>query len=601
MKKLFDWLDDRTGYRKITKEALYEPIPGGARWRYIWGSTLTFAIAVQFITGMFLWMAYSPSAQTAWESVYYIQHEMKGGWILRGIHHWTAQAMTILLVLHLMQVLIDGAYKAPRELNFWTGLILLQLVLGLSLTGYLLPWDQKGYWATKVATNLMGLVPWVGDDLQRLVVGGSDYGHHTLTRFFALHAGVLPMGIIALIGAHIYFFRKQGIHTKKPHKKKDGMFWPDQVLMDAVACLAVLITVLVFVRMFHGAHLSAPANPAESFPARPDWYFLFLFQFLKYFEGGREILGAIIIPGAVMTFMFVMPFLGGWKLGHRFNVFFIVVLLVGAGYLTWEAMDADKRNPEYQAALVQSDKDSHRVVELARGLGIPPEGAVTLLVNDPKTQGPKLFAQNCASCHRYDGHDGLGNEPADPQSAPDLLGVGSREWLTRFLNPEHIGTTNFFGNTAFKNGQMVKWVNRKLKNHFKNESEMTDDELDDREELNQVIFAISAEAQLHYQAEVDAADFPDADDRKDLIFDSACIDCHNYEDEYEPGETDGPDLTGYGSRQWLTELISNPANPKHYGENNDRMPAFGEKQMLTEPQIGVLVSWLRQEWYEPGR
>src|SRR2546425_2709160 len=192
MSALVDWLDQRTGWRKFLYAALYENVPGGARWRYVWGSTLVFTLTVQFITGIFLWMAYSPSAQTAWESVYYIQNEMFLGWLLRGLHHFTAQAMTVLLVLHLMQVVIDGAYKAPREINFWFGLGLLQLVLGLSLTGYLLPWDQKGYWATKVATNIAAITPFIGPELQKLIIGGTDYGHHTLTRFFALHAGVLP-------------------------------------------------------------------------------------------------------------------------------------------------------------------------------------------------------------------------------------------------------------------------------------------------------------------------------------------------------------------------------------------------------------------------
>ena len=117
MKALFDWLDHRTGIKHLVQEALFENVPGGSRWRYVWGSTLTFTLVVQFITGLFLWMAYNPSSQTAWESVYYIQHEMFGGWLLRGIHHYTAHAMNILLVLHLMQVLIDGAYKAPREIS----------------------------------------------------------------------------------------------------------------------------------------------------------------------------------------------------------------------------------------------------------------------------------------------------------------------------------------------------------------------------------------------------------------------------------------------------------------------------------------------------
>ena len=165
MKSLFDWLDDRTGVRGFLQEALFERVPGGARWRYVWGSTLSFAFFVQLVTGLFLWMCYSPSAQTAWESVYYIQNEMQGGWLLRGIHHFMAQAMVVLLVLHFMQVIIDGAYRAPREVNFWLGLILMQLVLALSLTGYLLPWDQKGYWATRVATNLLSVVPLVGPQL----------------------------------------------------------------------------------------------------------------------------------------------------------------------------------------------------------------------------------------------------------------------------------------------------------------------------------------------------------------------------------------------------------------------------------------------------
>src|SRR5881397_41223 len=179
MNRVLDWLDNRTGCRKFLHAALYENVPGGARWRYVWGSTLTFALAVQFITGAFLWMAYSPSSQTAWESVYYIQDVMTGGWLLRGLHHYTAHLMIILLALHLMQVIIDGAYKAPREVNFWFGVILLQPVLGPAL--------------------------------QRIIVGGADYGHHTLTRFFALHAGIIPGMIIALLTGHIYLFRRHGL------------------------------------------------------------------------------------------------------------------------------------------------------------------------------------------------------------------------------------------------------------------------------------------------------------------------------------------------------------------------------------------------------
>ncbi len=247
MNRFLDWLDHRTGIRAFTHAALYEHIPGGARWRYVWGSTLSFCFFVQVVTGLILWAAYSASAQTAWESVYYIQNQMTAGWLLRGVHHFTAQMMVVLMAVHFVQVVIDGAYRAPREINFWLGLILMQIVLGLALTGYLLPWDQKGYWATKVATNMTGLVPVVGKPLQQLIVGGSDYGHHTLTRFFALHAGVLPALLTIFLTMHVLLFRRHGLTVRDPNRAPDTTFWPEQVLRDAVACLGVSIVVLVLV------------------------------------------------------------------------------------------------------------------------------------------------------------------------------------------------------------------------------------------------------------------------------------------------------------------------------------------------------------------
>ena len=330
MNSLFNWFDQRTDAKKLLHEALFENVPGGARWRYVWGSTLVFCFAVQVITGIALWLAYSPGSQTAWESVYYIQHVMWGGWFLRGLHHFTAQAMTVLLVVHLMQVVIDGAYKAPREVNFWTGIVLLLLVLALSLTGYLLPWDQKGYWASKVATNIAGITPVIGPAVQRIVIGGTDYGHATLTRFFALHAGVIPGAIIAFIVAHVYLFRRHGLTPKEPRRRPDAAFWPDQVMRDAVACLAVMGVVLALVLRFHGATLDAPADGSEQYSAaRPEWYFLFLFQLLKYFPGGTEVWGAIVLPGLLLALLAALPFFARWRLGHRFNLGFLWALLAG--------------------------------------------------------------------------------------------------------------------------------------------------------------------------------------------------------------------------------------------------------------------------------
>src|SRR5258708_14744324 len=159
-----------------------------------------------------------------------------------------------------MQVIIDGAYKAPREVNFWLGLILMMIVLGLSLTGYLLPWDQKGYWATKVATNIAGITPFVGDQVQELAVGGVNYRHQTLSRFFALHAGLLPALLTGFLALHIYVFRRHLLTVRDPIHRADTTFWPDQVLRDGVACLAVLATGLLL-SVYHGAGPRGGAEP----------------------------------------------------------------------------------------------------------------------------------------------------------------------------------------------------------------------------------------------------------------------------------------------------------------------------------------------------
>jgi ubiquinol-cytochrome c reductase cytochrome b subunit len=621
MKSILNWLDDRTGYQEILRAALYENIPGGSRWRYVWGSTLVFTFSMQVVTGLVLWMAYSPSSRTAWESVYYIQHVMQFGWLLRGLHHFTAQAMVVLLALHLMQVVIDGAYKAPREVNFWLGLILMQLVLAMSLTGYLLPWDQKGYWATQVATKISSIVPVVGPSIERLIVGGTNYGHHTLTRFFAMHAGVLPALLVGFLALHIYVFRRHGITANNVQQKPDNTFWPDQVLKDAVACLAVLAVVLLLVFRHAplspdewtelarqnrtgevlGAHLGAPADPADTFDAaRPEWYFLFLFQFLKVFPGELEFLGAIVIPGGVLLLMFLMPFIGRWKLGHGFNVCFLAVLLIGIGWLTYAAIEEDREDANHVRAVADADAKAERVIELIKGpSGIDVQGAREVLRNDAKTHGPDLFAENCAQCHRFAGHDGTGGIPDSQTTASDLGTFGTREWIRGFITnpagPNYFGPTlhaTFNGEpvgTRFTEGEMAGWA-------AENVAGMT------KEELDGVVELLLAQGK---RTDVDKPDlqrvelgrrfFEEGSDNA-----SACANCHAVSlDGDLSGEPGGgyPDLTAYASEEWLRDFLSDPGSERHY-EDRNAMPAF--KERLSESDLNILVRWLRRDWYEPS-
>ncbi len=628
MSRFVEWLDRRTGVRGVMHAALYEHIPGGARWRYVWGSTLSYCFFVQVVTGLILWACYSPSAQTAWESVYYLQHHVPGGWLLRGVHHFTAHAMVVLLAVHFVQVVIDGAYRAPREINFWIGLLLMQIVLALSLTGYLLPWDQKGYWATKVATNMMALVPLFGEPLQRIVVGGSEYGHHTLTRFFALHAGVLPALLTVFLALHVVLFRRHGLTIRDPNRARDITFWPEQLLRDAVACLAVTIVVLVLVLRNYpsaepgvplggqlGAELGAPANPAESYAAaRPEVYFLFLFQLLKYLEHFSPIVGAVIVPGLVMLTLFLMPFIGRWKLGHRFNVVWTFALLIGAGVLTALAWYADHsgRTPEsqhYLEAVADARAQAERAVILANApTGIPPTGALALLRSDPKTQGPKLFRQHCAACHSHVNptkhRDPVQDIEVENPTASNLWMFGSYMWVGGILDPEMISGPSYFGNTAHKEGEMVMWVKENIGSSL--DDLEGDEESAYLDKLQNVQIALAAEAGMPNPPIRDLEKRIAAG--REAIVNSetgfSCIDCHKFRDQGELGLA--PDLTGYASREWLLAFISNPEHERFYPETNDRMPAFAANtenplaNRLSAEDLGLLVDWLRGDWYEPG-
>lgn len=448
-KALAEWLEARTGYRGIVREALDEPIPGGARWRYVFGSCLTASFVIQLVTGVLLMTAYSPSSTTAWGSVYYITRVVDFGWFIRGLHHFGAQAMIILLAVHLFQVVIAGAYRTPRELNWWFGLGLMFLTLALGLTGYLLPWDQKGYWATKVATNIMGNAPLIGPTVQKLVVGGNEYGNQTLTRFYALHVAILPGLLVLLLIVHVALFRKHGVTHPANTRGRLDRFWPKQVFLDTLAIglvFAVVVGLTVYEQFWrHGIPLDAPADPASSnYPARPEWYFLSLFQLLNQLprwlsrwqvsSSQIEILGTIVIPGTVVLLLALLPFFDKVfprRLAHFLAVAVVFSLAGGAGFLTVQAMQADAADPQFRLASQQAAEAASRALVLAEVEGIAPAGAGYLLANDPKTRGYAVLAQQCLGCHYYAAQGQVtevrwtlsGDEMAASASAPEIEGA----------------------------------------------------------------------------------------------------------------------------------------------------------------------------------
>jgi quinol-cytochrome oxidoreductase complex cytochrome b subunit/mono/diheme cytochrome c family protein len=626
LRTLSDWLDSRTGYRKLRDALLIEHIPGGAKWRYVWGSCLAFVFMIQLITGILLMTAYSPGDSTAWGSVYFIQYEMDFGWLVRGLHHFGSEAMVVLLGLHMLQVVIAGAHLPPREVNWWLGLVLMGLVLGLSLTGYLLPWDQKGYWATRVATNIMGFLPIIGPFLQRIVVGGPDYGHQTLTHFYALHTGIIPPLLILVLVAHLAVFRRHGV-TAPARAEGEGWFWPEQAFKDLIGSLiifGILLGIVVFGghgnsidepftpgqepglyekaakagRYGLGANLDAPADPqTPSYPARPEWYFLFLFQLLKYFEGENEIIGAVIIPGAVGLVLFLLPLFGPGplrKAGHFLGVLIVMSLLASVVFLTFLAIVDDSpktilgfepRSVEEARKHVEDTAEAEVLARRAVNLafanvpdegGIPEEGARELLRKDPKTRGKELFKTNCTVCHKFtlpEPTDGFKGFIEGQFKAADLGRFGTASWVRGLL--ENPSDAAYFGHTKLQG--MKNW--RKKIDNLRAEW---------KKKESADVYAKKVAAQnddfdllanfLAEQSKPRAARDPELIKRGlEVFFDKKrpgyCAGCHHVAGFKRDGGSEGPELTDYASADWIRLMIMAPSNPRRHGANN-QMPAF---------------------------
>ena len=299
--------DARTGLISALRRFGEKPVPSRGGWLFTLGSASLFLLVLQFLTGAVLATAYAPTPDHARESVYFIQKKLPAGALLRGLHHWGASALVVLVALHLARVYFHGAYKPPRQESWWTGMLLLVFVLAFAFTGYLLPWDQKGYWATVVGVRIASTAPGAGPWVARLLAGGPHVGAATLTRFTAIHVIVLPALAALFVGAHLALLRRHG-HAGLPEDASPAEpFFPFQAARDLAACLLVFAVILALVRWFP-APLEPTADPSDtSYVPRPDWYFLSLYQLLHYFKGRAEVIGTIVIPTIVFLFLFGMP------------------------------------------------------------------------------------------------------------------------------------------------------------------------------------------------------------------------------------------------------------------------------------------------------
>ncbi len=204
------WLDERTGWRKVWEAIFLRKVPK-VNWLYTLGSASLFVAINQIVTGILLTIYYVPTPDHAYDSVQYITTEVPAGWFIRGLHHWGASAMVVLVLFHMLRVIMHGAYKYPREITWLSGVVLFLIVIGFGFTGYLLPWDQKAYWATTVGTRIAGTAPVLGAWILRIIRGGEDLSAITLARFFGVHIWALPVLLLSLIGSHLYLVVRNGI------------------------------------------------------------------------------------------------------------------------------------------------------------------------------------------------------------------------------------------------------------------------------------------------------------------------------------------------------------------------------------------------------
>jgi cytochrome b6 len=347
MSAIVDWLDERLDLTHLRRFVAEKGVPIHAQkvWYYLGGMTL-FLLAVQIFTGILLLLYYRPSAAEAYESVQFIVTQVQFGWLIRNIHSWSANLLIGLAFAHFFSVFFLKSYRKPRELTWVSGIFLLFLMLAFGFSGYLLPWNELSFFATKVGTGIAGAVPFVGHFALRLLRGGEDVTGATLSRFYGLHVAVLPAVTTALVGLHLVFVQRQGMsvplsverRTKPGEELKQMPFFPNYVLRDVLAWYVVLAG-LAALAAFYPWELGTKADPFAVVPPgiRPEWYFLAMFHTLKLlpshilgFEGERI---GVIAFGLVAVFLVLVPFLDRRASRGEPSPLFTVVALLGLVYL----------------------------------------------------------------------------------------------------------------------------------------------------------------------------------------------------------------------------------------------------------------------------
>ena len=418
--RIADWLDHRTGIETAIRNFLYEQIPASSGWHQVFGSVALFLFMLQAFTGILLAFNYAPTPGDAYNSLRYIITELTGGRLIRGLHHWGASMMIVVVVMHMLQVFLYGAYKRPREATWMAGVGLLLLTLAYGLTGYLLPWDNRAYWGTVVTTQIASQAPILGPYLSRLLGGEGSIGVVTFARFYGLHVLLLPPVTTTLIILHVYLVRKHGVAPAPedealPPKK----FYPEQVFKDTVATFLAFVILFVMAIVVH-IPLERIADPTDTtYIPRPEWYFLFLFQTLKLFQGPLEVFGSVVLPGLAILTLLLIPFIDRSKI-VKVSKRVVAIGVATLALLGWTGLTV--------AAIVTTPKPQVAEIDFS--------GPTDWMELSPvEMAGIGYFRkENCITCHTM----GEGK----PKVGPDLTSTAihrSADWMiAHFKHPSQL-------------------------------------------------------------------------------------------------------------------------------------------------------------------
>jgi ubiquinol-cytochrome c reductase cytochrome b subunit len=427
-KRLIKWIDDRWPLTPLVRLSLDEEMSGGSGYAYVFGSAALILFLLQVVTGIWQLFYYVPTLEQGYNSLSYLRTEVPFGWLVHGLHYWGANAMVVLVMLHLSQVFLWGAYKRPHELQWVTGVLLFFLTMTMSLTGGALPWDKRSYWLVEVASSTAGTVPLVGDFVKRLMLAGGVIGQLTLSRFFVLHVAIASGILLTIALIHLIALRKAGNAGPWDERKRQvkGPFWPDQVFKDGlVATLTILA--LVGLTVYFPPPFAGMADPLDaSYVPKPEWNFLFFYEALKFFPGPLEVIATVGIPLGGFIVLVLIPFVDrspernpakrplavtGWFI---VTGAFIALTVAGAVSKTEGLGTAETQAPP----AVTTD---------AAPAIAPPSSKAPIPQSTGVQAGSELFqTSGCIACHRI-GEKG-GN------IGPDLSNEGlrgrTREWIT---------------------------------------------------------------------------------------------------------------------------------------------------------------------------